>query len=191
MIPSKPGSLDVGFWQRNVMSAYMRASSDAKLQGAVWYQMAHTLALELAHGDAKVGAGVIAALSANKGWYQNQLLATDALAGFVHGHVGDALDKVRAILDGQEPETVLPMRMKTGHFYRCILNPADSWAVVIDRHAHDIAVGEVYGDRPRGLSAVSRYEALADAYRDAAAYCDVVPSVLQATVWVAHINEGN
>lgn len=191
MIPSKPSTVESGQWTTSILLAYENADSDALLQGAVWYRMAHTLALELAHGDAKVGAGVIAALSANKGWYQNQLLATDALAGFVHGHVGDALDKVRAILAGQEPETVLPMRVKTGHFYRCISNPSDPWAVVIDRHAHDIACGEIYGERYRGLSAVSRYEALADAYRDAAAYLGVLPMVVQATVWVAHVNEGN
>jgi hypothetical protein len=191
MIPSKPTVEESHRWRENILDAYALANSDAMLQGQVWYQMAHTLALELADGDIKVGAGVIAALSANKGWWQNQLLATDALAGFVHGHVGDALDKVRAIIAGQEPETVLPMRMKTGHFYRCIANPRDPWAVVIDRHAHDIAVGEIYGDADRGLSAIGRYEALADAYRQAASYLGELPMIVQATVWVAHVNEGN
>jgi hypothetical protein len=191
MIPSKPSSYQRTYYRDNVRRAFIATDADAKLQGAVWYRMAHTLAIEIGEGDVNVGAGVIAALSANKGWYQNQLLATDALAGFVHGHVGDALDKVRAILAGQEPETVLPMRLKTGHFYRCISNPSDPWAVVIDRHAHDVAIGRRLGDDNRGLSAVNRYQALADAYRDAAEQLGELPMNVQATVWVAHVNEGN
>jgi hypothetical protein len=191
MIPSNPNEWAREVWCNRIVRAFIAADADAKLQGAVWYRMAHTLALELADGDVKVGAGVIAALSANKGWWQNQLLATDALTGFVHGHTGDVLDKVRAIMAGQEPETVLPMRLKTGHFYRCISNPSDPYSVVIDRHAHDIAIGQRLGDAARGLNAVNRYEALADAYRAAGEHLGKLPMNVQATVWVAHVNEGN
>jgi hypothetical protein len=76
------------------------------------------------------------------------------------------------------------MDMKTGNFYRCIVDPTDAEAVCIDRHAHDIAVGRPYGDADRGLSAKGRYAVLSLAYRNAAAKLGVLPSVLQATTWV-------
>jgi hypothetical protein len=74
--------------------------------------------------------------------------------------------------------------MKTGNFYRCILDPDDQEAVCIDRHAHDVAVGRPYGDENRGLSAKGRYAVLSLAYRNAAAKLGITPSELQATTWV-------
>ncbi|MEW2451960.1 hypothetical protein AB0896_31115 [Streptomyces parvulus] len=88
---------------------------------------------------------------------------------------------------GTDPSEVLPMHIKTGYFYVCIADPEHTDAVVIDRHAHDIAVREVYGQRDRGLGAVGRYNALADCYRAAAQKIGEVPSKVQAVTWVAHI----
>jgi hypothetical protein len=76
------------------------------------------------------------------------------------------------------------MDRKTGHFYRCILDPMDADAVCIDRHAHDIAVGEEYGARDRGLGAKGRYALIAHCYREAALRLGELPSVLQAVTWV-------
>ncbi|MYT71194.1 hypothetical protein GTY60_16115 [Streptomyces sp. SID8367] len=59
--------------------------------------------------------------------------------------------------------------------------------MVIDRHAHDIAVQEIYGQRDRGLSTQSRYDVLADCYRAAAQEIGELPSIIQAVTWVAHI----
>ncbi|MYS39656.1 hypothetical protein GT025_36590 [Streptomyces sp. SID4920] len=58
---------------------------------------------------------------------------------------------------------------------------------MIDRHAHDIAVREIYGQRDRGLGAIGRYNALADSYRLAARRIGELPSVVQAVTWVAHL----
>ncbi|MBD9734483.1 hypothetical protein IGX29_22265 [Streptomyces sp. H28] len=66
-------------------------------------------------------------------------------------------------------------------------DPEDPDAVVIDRHAHDIAVQEIYGQRDRGLGAVGRYNMLADCYRAAAREIGEIPSKVQAVTWVAHI----
>lgn len=186
MIPAKISDTTRRRYTRNIVAAWHAASDDQRARGRAWYPVAHGLAEQMA-GDARTGAGLIAALSANKRWDQNLRIAQDAATGRVHGHVGDALRKVEAILAGADPESVLPMDSKTGHFYRCILDPSDPDAVVIDRHAHDIAVGRAYGDDDRGLSAKGRYAALARCYRDAAARLGELPSVVQAVTWVAHV----
>lgn len=188
MIPTKLTDEQLAEFTANVIETYQRATPEQIIAGKAWYPAAHALALEIA-GNASTGAGVIAALSANKGWAENQRLARLACAtGEPRGHVANAIQKVRAVLDGTPAEAVLPMDKKTGHFYRCILDPRDAWAVCIDRHAHDVAVGEVYGDRERGLSTQSRYDAIANVYRAAADALDVLPQEVQAVTWVVHTN---
>lgn len=189
MIKTSPSDSTRRRYIANIVKVYNRATPDQKRRGADWYQSAHELASFLAEGDVKRGAGVIAALSANKAWYLNQRLARRAFAGEVAGHTADNLRKVERIMSGADPEDVLPMAMKTGNFYRCILDPQDQEAVCIDRHAHDIAVGAPWGDRERGLGAKGRYAVLSLAYRNAAAKLGVTPSVLQATTWVVWTEE--
>lgn len=186
MIPTRVTDDVAAEFTANVIQAYQAATPAQVVAGKAWYPAAHALALEIA-GSATVGAGVIAALSANKGWAENVRLARLACATREpRGHVTNAIQKVRAILEGSLPESVLPMDRKTGQFYRCILDPRDPWAVVVDRHAHDIAVGKVYGGADRGLSVQSRYDIIADVYRAAAEALDVLPQEVQAVTWVAH-----
>ncbi|ASY36971.1 hypothetical protein CAC01_30485 (plasmid) [Streptomyces sp. CLI2509] len=71
------------------------------------------------------------------------------------------MTKADCIMSGTHPSEVLPMHLKTGAFFLCIADPDHPDSVVIDRHAHDIAAGEVYGQRDRGLGAIGRYNALA------------------------------
>jgi hypothetical protein len=184
MIPTKPSDSTRRRYIRNIIKVYEQASDDQKRRGHEWYRTAHQLADFLSEGDVVRGAGVIAALSANKAWDINQRLARDAFDGQVHGHTADNLAKVARIMEGEDPEKVLPMTMKTGNFYRCILDPDDQEAVCIDRHAHDVAVGRPYGDENRGLGAKGRYAVLSLAYRNAAAKLGITPSELQATTWV-------
>jgi hypothetical protein len=184
MIPTKPSDSTRRRYIANIVKVYNSATPEQRRAGAEWYRRAHELADFLSEGDVVRGAGVIAALSANKAWDMNQRLAHDAFNGKVHGHTRDNLAKVAKIMAGADPETVLPMSAKTGNFYRCIVDPDDQEAVCIDRHAHDIAVGRPYGDADRGLSAKGRYAVLSLAYRNAAAKLGVSPSVLQATTWV-------
>lgn len=184
MIPTKPSDTTRRRYIANIVKVFNSATPEQRAAGARWYQSAHELATFLSEGDVVKGAGVIAALSANKAWDLNRKLAKDAFNGNVHGHVSNALEKVTKILAGVDPSEVLPMDAKTGNFYRCILDPDDQEAVCIDRHAHDIAVGSPWGDRDRGLSSKARYAALSLAYRNAAAKLGVTPSVLQATTWV-------
>jgi hypothetical protein len=115
-------------------------------------------------------------------------LATDAFANQeARGHFGDACRKAGRIMAGEDPLTVLPTDSKTWNFFKCIADPDDWEAVVVDRHAHDIAVGEIYGNNDRGLGSKGRYAAIAHAYREAARVLGELPNVVQAVTWVAHV----
>ncbi|MCD2462440.1 hypothetical protein MBT42_02575 [Streptomyces sp. MBT42] len=170
---------------RNIVRTWREATPEQEAQGRVWYTNAHDLADMMTDGDVRMGAGLLAALSPQTSWPLNVELATNAYeTGQPSGHLGDALAKAAKILAGADPTEVLPMDRKTGHFYRCIVDPADADAVCIDRHAHDIAVGEEYGARDRGLGAKGRYALIAHCYREAAQRLGELPSVVQAVTWV-------
>ncbi|MFJ4717441.1 hypothetical protein [Streptomyces sp. NPDC088785] len=188
MIPVKTTEDQRTAYTRAIVSTWTSATADQERRGRAWYVTAHELAAEIAAGDVKRGAGVLAALSANKPWGENCKIAARAFQeGKATGHVRDALTKADRIMAGADPAEVLPMHLKTGLFYRCIADPQDVEPVVIDRHAHDIAVQEIYGNRDRGLGALGRYNTLADCYRTAAREIGEIPSVVQAVTWVAHI----
>jgi hypothetical protein len=173
----------------NIVVKWAEADTDQERRGLNWYRSAHELALMLTDGNARMGAGVIAALSANKSWQENTRLATLAFTeGKLSGHFADALHKAARIMSGEDPADVLPMHCKTGHFFRCIADPTDAEAICIDRHAHDIAVGERYGNRDRGLGAKGRYALIADCYREAARRIGRIPQVVQAVTWVVQID---
>ncbi|GAA1895147.1 DUF7178 family protein [Streptantibioticus ferralitis] len=173
----------------NILAVWHRATDDQRERGRHWYRIAHDLAKTMACGDARKGAGVIAALSAQTPWLRNIRQASALCAGEPVVNVRDRLDKARRILVGEDPLRVLPAGLKTMHFYQCIADPDDHRSVVIDRHAHDIAVGARYGNTDRGLSYRPRYELFAQAYRLAALRVHVLPSVIQATTWLVWTEE--
>ncbi|MFF1469117.1 DUF7178 family protein [Streptomyces mirabilis] len=190
MIPTKIDESTREEYVQNIMRAWHSATADQVARGRTWYTTAHDLATMIAAGETRKGAGVLAALSANKRWSTNCALARRAFTtGRPSGHFRDALVKTQRIMSGEDPESVLPMDLKTGQFFRCISNPSDPDAVVIDRHAHDIAVGETYGARDRGLTTPSRYAVLAHCYREAALRLGELPSTVQAVTWVAHTEQ--
>lgn len=169
----------------NILTVWSQATNEQEAQGRWWYRNAHDLADMMCDGDVRTGAGLLAALSPQTPWWLNVELASDAYeTGRPSRHVGDALGKAAKILAGIDPAEVLPMDRKTGHFYRLILDPSDPDAICIDRHAHDVAVGEAYGTRDRGLYAKGRYALLAHCYREAAQRLGELPSVVQAVTWV-------
>lgn len=185
MIPIRTESGAVDYYVRNIVSVWSVATDAQLNDGSDWYIQAHRTAAMLADGDVKVGAGLLAALSPQTAWWLNVELACDAYdAGVATRHTGDSCGKANRILAGVDPEDVLPMRRKTGQFYRCILDPSDPVAVCIDRHAYDIAVGIPLGDWNRGLSAYGRYDLLAHCYWEAAQRLGETPSTVQAVTWV-------
>lgn len=186
MIPIQADDEAREYYVRNIETAWYMASDQQIAEGRSWYQTAHETAKLLADGDIKVGAGLLAALSPQTAWWLNVELACEAYeTGTATRHTGDSCSKANRILAGTDPTDVLPMERKTGHFYRCILDPSDAEAVCIDRHAYDIAVGIPLGDWNRGLSAHGRYKLVADSYREAARRLGELPSTVQAATWVA------
>lgn len=170
---------------KNIMNTWERATPDQLQRGMNWYRTAHDLADLMSEGNVTAGAGVIAALSAQKSWALNTRMAKRAFTtGELSGHTTDALTKAAKIMAGVDPAEVLPMTLKTGNFYRTILDPEDPDAVVIDRHAHDVAIAKRYGQQPRGLHNKNRYATLAHAYREAARRLGELPSTVQAVTWL-------
>jgi hypothetical protein len=186
VIPIQPEDGAVAYYVRNITSVFVTASEAQYRAGRAWYETANRTAEMIADGDVRTGAGVLAALSPQTSWWLNVELACDAFdAGTARRHTTDSCSKANRIMAGENPEDVLPMRRKTGHFYRCIADPSDADAVCIDRHAYDICVGIPLGDWERGLSAYGRYALVADAYRRAARSLGELPSTVQAVTWVA------
>ena len=168
MIATTATDAELAGYVAHIVTAYRSATPAQVARGQQWYRVAHDLATVIGDGDVRQGAGIIAALSAQRRWSVNCQLAADAASGNVHGQTEQVLAKVRAMLNGADPADILPMALKTGNFYATIADPSNPDFVVVDRHAHDVAVGEVYGNQNRGLSNVKRYATLALAYRLAA-----------------------
>ncbi len=185
MIPLNPTQKQRDTYVGNIVAAYEVATLAQRARGASWYHNAWSLCQFLDETNPRRAAGVLAALSANKRWSVNQDLALKAFAGDVEGHTSDTLAKVRRILAGENPEQVLPVGRKTWWFFINISEPDNHYAVTVDRHAHDIAVGESYGDRNRGLNSHARYRVIANAYIAASVQLGKLPSTIQATTWVA------
>lgn len=173
----------------NIMAVYGRATDRQRSKGMAWYSTAHNLAEMVGGGDMSKGAGIIAALSQNTGWNRNVELAIKAGTGQEVQHFGPVVGKVMRIMAGQPPHVVLGKGLKTQAFYLNILHPDLSGAVTVDRHAHDIARDQRWGNRGRGLSTVKRYNVLADAYRDAATLAGIRPHEMQAVTWVVWTEE--
>lgn len=189
MIEIRPDAAVRERYVQNIIDVFQSATREEAAEGRLWYRVAHRTADMMCDGDVRMGAGLLAALSPQTEWFLNVRLACDAYdSGDPSGHVGDALSKAARILAGIDPAEVLPMQRKTGHFYRLIVNPDDTEAVCVDRHAHDVAVGERYGVKARGLDAHSRYALIAHCYREAAQRLGELPSTVQAVTWVAWRN---
>lgn len=189
LIPTKPSMDMIRDMADRIKAVYLSGNKSQIERGNAWYPVAHDIAEQVGHGDVRLGAGLIAALSAQKRWGDNLDLAFQASEGNVRGHTGRTLEKVRAMLNGASPESVLPMDLKTGMFYRCIIDPTDPDPVVIDRWAYRTATGDYdsatgwKGNNP-GLSNKNRYNAIALAYRMAAVELNDIAQRVQARCWV-------
>jgi hypothetical protein len=176
----------------NILAVYRAARPEQIAAGLQWYADAHTFALAISGGDIVTGAGVIAALSPQMSWSQNMVCASRTFVeGFASGNTGANNEKANRILRGESPDEVLGWnnpKAKSGHkvrnFYRNIVNPTGP-ECTIDRHAHDIAVGEVTDGKTRGqLGRVGVYDLFADTYREAAKLAGIPVAALQAITWV-------
>lgn len=167
----------------NIAAVYSRATDSERASGMVWYNDAHSLALELSPSDVWRGAGVIAALSPLKTWTLNVRLAREAFAtGTASGNIGIHNAIAQRILDGAHPLDVM-RGDKTRNFTSAIATNGMSDTATIDRHAYDIAYGKVFTDATRKIGK-RVYRELADAYADVARDVDISVNQIQAITWV-------
>lgn len=158
-------------------------------------------------------AGVIAAISPRLAWRKNveyarlaymtfdgmlregvtTRMTPDEAAAYFAGMIPTLNANARKayrILSGESSEDVLG-GPKVRAFYFTIVNPSDPRAVVVDRHAIDIAFGEVMDDARRGLALGRKgsYDRVSSLYRKAAAIISRelgeswTPAQVQATTW--------
>lgn len=172
----------------NVLSVYFSATADNLRKGLSWYLDAHSFALSSAEEygfTVEQTAGVIAALSPMMKWGPNK---AQALIAFQEREaMGLGLDnncvKAMRIMNGEAPLDVLGGN-KVRAFYSTILDPAGFSIPVIDRHAFDIAVGEITSDKARGmLGRKGIYEAFGNVYVEAAMTVGIGAPQMQAITW--------
>jgi len=166
---------------QNIRDAWNAASDDQITRGRAWYTVAHDIAEMVGNGDVRKGAGIISALSPRMQWDRNVNLAVNAFStGTASGAMGASVRKAQAILDGSDPETVLPMSAKTGNFYLNIVSPKGSDAVTVDCWAYRVATREWNAAGPKSAK---DYREVADAYRMVASELNEVPADVQAGTW--------
>ena len=165
----------------NLAVAWSKITPQDLFGGVAWYPAAHDFAFVVGHGDVRKGAGIVAAMSPNKAWDTNRVLAVDAGNGDFHGHVGNALAKAKAIYNGADPASVLPMNRKTGHFYMNIYKPLDPNWVTVDRHM--IRVLKSSWDEGEPKITLREYDDCVLAVQKQAANVGLAPSICQAALW--------
>jgi hypothetical protein len=172
----------------NILVVLGRAEPEHYREGVDWYRHAHTLARVLAGRNGvtvEQAAGVLAALSPQLCWPRNVDYAEQFLATGDAPVLGRSKRAAARILDGQEPSSVLS-GPKVRAFFANISDPDHSDAVTIDRHAHDVAMGQRFGEKRRPLlERKGGYDLFAEAFRLAAATVGLTPSAVQAVTWLA------
>lgn len=176
---------------RNITRVFRAATSADREAGHDWYASAHQIAVALDPTDPARAAAVIAVLSPMLSWPRNVVEACNVYSGRPVRTLGSSAHKARRILAGADPEYIVS-GPKVRAFWKTISDPAEPSAVVIDRHAIDIAAGRVLGDRIRGshLRRVGAYDEVADKYRRAARRLSgelglrITPAEVQATTWI-------
>lgn len=171
----------------NVLAVYNSADAESIREGLSWYLDAYNFARILDSSNPSRAAGVIAAMSPMMGWEMNKRVAEKIYAqGNAKGcGLKRNCEKAERIFNGEDPLDVLSGD-KVRAFYRTILSPAGLIEPVIDRHAFDIAVGQVTDDKARGiLSRKGMYNLFANVYIEAATIAGISSSQMQAITWVA------
>lgn len=181
---------------QNIIGKYHSASLEFLKGGNEWYERAHDVAKHIGGGNVQRGAGIVAALSPQMSWERNINMAKELVQHGTASHTEDNLRKALKIYEGADPREVLGGH-KVRSFYENIVDPSNPNPVTIDRHAHDIAVGDPFkgsgggasDTKPvdLGLSSMGRYKHFEHAYRHAAGELGVdLPHRVQAVTWVTH-----
>lgn len=176
---------------RNVTGVFRQATASEREEGKAWYETARAFALTLDPSDPGRAAAIIAALSPRLEWGRNMRAAEDVYAGRAPKVLGLNADKANRILAGEDPGSVLKGPKVTAFWY-AITDPSDRRAIVIDRHAFDVAAGKSLTDPVRTvlLSRVGVYDKACETYVRAARIVSRelgevwTPPEVQAAAWV-------
>lgn len=179
------------FRARNITATYRQATESERVEGRAWYATARAVAESLDPSDPERAAAVLAVLSPRLHWDRNVEAAVDVYAGRKPRVLGANAEKARRILSGEPADNVVS-GPKVRAFWHAITNPSDPRAIVIDRHALDVAAGEVLDDERRGkaLGKVGAYDNVCKLYVAAARILskefgtELTPVEVQATTWV-------
>lgn len=191
----------------NVLRIFRAATPEEIVDGRDWYRRARRLAEELDPTDVPRAAAVIAVLSPRQSWDRNVELARfayDLARKSSTWTVTSARDEIlgnmptlkrqreqvaRLLVDVADPDEVVS-GPKVRAFWHTIAHPDDARAVVVDRHAIDVACGAVLDDATRGrlVGRKGGYDTLARCYTRAAAILSaegetITPAEVQAITW--------
>jgi hypothetical protein len=169
----------------HILEMFILSTPRNRREGMAWYDDAHNFARSLDE-NVERAAGVIAAMSPVNGWKNNKRCAYEVYCGTVSGlTLPDNQAKAVRILNGEAPLDVLGGD-KVRAFYSTILDPTNPEAIpVIDRHAHDIAVGaKMPNNHPSRSMTEKRYNQFAKAYSECARSIGVGAPQLQAVTWL-------
>lgn len=199
----------------NVLAVFRHASADDVQDGRDWYARARQACQEVAaqhlgstDADAITRVAVVyAIISPSTPWARNDYLARLAFSLASEGKSFDAIveglpmlganaRKAAAVVLGADPWSVISGPKVIPFAQRIIDAASDNGgpgSVVIDRHAHDIALGKVTDDKVRGINLGRKggHHAFAMAYVRAASVlrrtgecAGITPAELQAVTWI-------
>ena len=178
---------DESFVLKNIETIYNRCTSDDINNGRTWYENAKSFSIYVAKKydvTELQSAGIIAALSPQKNWDVN-MKATEKFIesnGKASVHTGVQLSKASYILHNSlMPEEVYNTLggLKTKNFFYNIYNPDDKMSVTIDRHHLTVC----YAEQKENCTD-KQYEFLKKNTIIFANKINIIPSMLQATLWV-------
>jgi hypothetical protein len=179
---------DTARMRARLVGTWANLTPDAREQGRCWYLDARQLIDRTAKTwsyDCRTVAAVVAAISPQCEWTMNWTIAERLIQGLKVKPEGGAtrrnLRTARKVLKARatSPADYFEKAPKVAAFAEAL--SGNDWAVVIDRHASGAATGDLDDDGPR---TTSQYDAIATAYRQAAAGIGISPCHLQAAVWL-------
>lgn len=186
----------------NLLRYYNIAQQEDIEAGKNWYTEANEFCKELSERyglEVWKVAGIVSALSPQTSWEINKVFAEQFIQGRGRGFMGnrDRTIKAKNIYKSSTADQVNDMlatrpfgALKTKAFFRNIILPNFCDTVTIDRHA--VAAAIQRPDNTRALSdreadiTPRQYSFLASCYVKAAKKVGLVPSTMQAIIWLAY-----
>lgn len=177
--------------ETNIQSVIDMATVNDISHGLVWYQVAHTvaynLAIEYSRSLSSI-AGIIAALSPGCQWTRNIFDTISVLengSNAITATYGPNKNKAVTIDMGNAPLDILGGH-KTRSFYHNMLSPHRDNHVTIDRHAARAGCDWHKEYTPQKFTKTNKYYVLKDAYHSIARQEKMLGHQTQAIAWLTY-----